>query len=211
MFKKILGKIRAFLFVITAFAFWALFSLEALLENKPLDFQAAGSLVVCIAIFQYGLQKIKGTEYLANVNDTMVFTTLSYLRSRFEFTDSLTKNTFNLRELNRANLIKKLDLGASYEDVDEKIEELENFFENLADHESKHQKMIARERAMLDAHAVWERNNNQQRSWAKLSGNIELALLIFGTLQWGYGDRWVRAIFADPNLSNFISKINSLF
>tara|TARA_R100000365_G_C2734282_1_gene63922 strand:+ start:826 stop:1248 length:423 start_codon:yes stop_codon:yes gene_type:complete len=121
--------------------------------------------------------------------------TINRVDTELKFHASLAHNTANHQTLAYLKVLKKLGLNDSgVSDTGKEIAALEALLKDQREHESIHESLV---QASTQAKETVERlgsMSNVQQPWARFLGKMELAFVIVGTLQWGYGNIWVETL-----------------
>ena len=197
---------RAFFFSFAALGFWLIWCLDPLLNNKPESFQAAGSIIVAWGIYSYGRERSTREKILNSINTGAIISAVNRVSAAQEFHESVAENTANIHLLNHYRLIKSLGMKApEVGDLNSAIAKLEAILANRERHDELYDKFVKMHDVVLE-------DTNQMRSardghepWVKFLTKLELYFVLFGTLQWGYGNLWVETLHEDL-LPYFINK-----
>ena len=206
MFEGLLGnKARAFLFVIGAISIWLIWSLEPMLSNEPIRFQAAGSIIVAWSIFSFGRDKILREKSISTTENNAIISEISRLRNHLEFSESLAENTANSHTLQHYQLLKSL--GMTYptiSDLDQEIKILEDLLADKEHHSQQYEALKVAHNSSIHAIKRSKIVRKEQEPWIRLLTKLELFFAIFGTLQWGYGNVWIEILHNEivSNLPN---------
>ena len=79
-------------------------------------------------------------------------------------------------------------------DQDAAISVLEQNMREYMEHYSLYDKLVNAYEHAEEDRKLAIKTSDLQSKWITIIGTIELWFLIFGTLQWGYGDRWIRIL-----------------
>ncbi|WP_424942320.1 hypothetical protein [Aliiroseovarius crassostreae] len=194
MFNRIIEGLRISLFFLVALFIWAIWSLEPLLKNNPADFQAAGSIVVAWAILFYGRDRLARENAIHSSNKALLVAAHNSIEARLELHKSIAENTQNMNMMAYAKLIRLLgirdsELGCN----DEAIERLELTVNDTKKHIELHEAAVDADGELSKQLELSNDVESTQKPWTKLLYRAELGFAVFGTLQWGYGDKWVGA------------------
>ena len=75
--------------------------------------------------------------------------------------------------------------------MDHAIADLET---TQADHEAHnefYEKLVEATENATEASETWAEIEHEEEPWTTLVGRVELVFIVFGTIQWGYGNHWV--------------------
>lgn len=197
MFSAMPHWLRASFSSIIAIFIWAIWSLPSLIENRPVDFQASGSIIVAWAIFSYGRDRAKREKAISNAQTNAMVSAHNYLHAELEFSKSLSHNTSNMHSLSHLKILQALGMqDSNVKDTEEAIKSLELEAADQFEHNSLFAKLQVASKKAEDDLKMATNMNIEQGKWVGHITRVELVFAIIGTLQWGYGDRWVTAIFA---------------
>ena len=197
MFRKLAETLRISVFFLVAFSIWATWSIAPFFQNRPADFQAAGSIVVAWAIFFYGKDRLFRENAIHSSNKALFTAAHNSLNARLEFHRSLAENTQNMNSLAYARLLRVL--GLRDEELGDNDKAIQNLEATSEETEAHYKLGEDARRADMELEKQIGRSNEMeevQGKWTKIVYIAELGLVIFGTIQWGYGDRWVEAVHA---------------
>lgn len=203
MFRKIGEALRVSAFFLIALSIWAIWSVNPFFSNNPTDFQAAGSIIVAWAIFFYGRDRLFRENAINASHKALFVAAYNSVNARLAFHQSLAENTQNMNSLAYAKLLKMLgikdqDLG----DNDDAIEDLERSLQETEQHYQLGQNSRDADVELERQLSLSDETELVQGKWTRILYVVELAMVVFGTIQWGYGDRWVVATHnAFPELS----------
>lgn len=195
MYKTIMSFFRKFLFILIALIIWAIWSLGPLLNNNPADFQAAGSIIVAWAIVFYGRERVSREKIRGIYQSNALFSSIKYLETRQQMHEKIAENTANRDALCHFRLLETLGLkDTAVPDQLLAIRELEM----LAKDDTENEKLYRDFRSAQErSHAYrneWNEHEERHEPWLRVIARLETVAVVFGTLQWGYGDRWVKMI-----------------
>ncbi len=195
MFEKSKSFLRIFLFFIIAICIWAIWSLGSLINNNPADFQAAGSIIVAWAIVDYG-QDRKSREKIRNMYQTnLVLSAIKYQAALLEMHERRAENTANRDALVHFRLLETLGLkDSAVADQRLAIKELEALAEDNSENERLHNQLVSAQKLAQSDQEAWVAHEKEYEPWLRYVARAELVMVVFGTLQWGYGDRWVATV-----------------
>lgn len=183
---------RHAVFSASAALIWLIFSLPPLILNNPDAFQASGSIIVAWAVLFYARDRARRENEIVKAQRQQLVAILDEHDAWGDYHAVKSKIEFQEHELRHLKLLKSLGHAASGETgVAEQIAELEA---DLADRSALEKLRIRREakdREAKDAAKRAEATARHQGPAAKLLSRLELVLIVYGTLQWGYGDKWV--------------------
>ena len=205
MFEKAMERLRVSAYFLIAFFIWAIWSIEPFFANRPQDFQAAGSIIVAWAIFFYGRNRLIREDAIHASNKQLFVASHNFLITHLELHQSKADNTANMNSLSYARLLKMFGLkDREMGDTDEAIEALKRSVDNLEKHTQLVENARAADAALTDSIEFNQKTEGAETTWAKIIYRVELGLVIFGTLQWGYGDRWVNSFHKNlPQLESW--------
>ena len=196
MFEEWFGhKLRAFLFLLSSTGIWLVWCLGPLLANEPSRFQATGSIIVAWGIFSFGRNKIKREKSIAMTEKNELVSAIEYIRQQLSFHESLATNTANVHTLQHYQLLETL--GMNYEngpDLEKEIAHFEKLTGDHSNHNRLHAELLAKQKTALNDATRMKSVRSEQQPWVQLLTKLELFFVIFGTLQWGYGDVWVELL-----------------
>ncbi len=116
-------------------------------------------------------------------------------QARQEYDASLAENTANVHMLNHLQLLRTLGLrDTNIPDIDLEVSKLKQLTEDRTEHNKIYKNLVDKSEQVKKSQEASDRVSNVQGKWAKRVGRVELWFVIFGTLQWGYGNKWVETL-----------------
>jgi hypothetical protein len=186
---------KAYTVTFLAVAFWLVWCLDPLLNNKPERFQAAGSIMVAWGIYRFGKERLTREKILNSANAGAIISAINRLSAAQSFHESLAENTANMHSLNHYKLMKQLRVKSQHiDDIDSAIEELEARLSDRTKHDELYDKFVSLHNDVTDAVDEKSVARNRHEPWVGYLASLELYFVIFGTLQWGYGNFWVETL-----------------
>ncbi len=189
---------RMTLFFLLALMIWLVFCLPPLLTNRPDAFQASGSLIVIMAILIYARERALRQNDVALAQRNQINAMLDEHDTWGSYHESRVKRSALETE---AQLI---ELRCAVSDNKEQTSELNSriaqiqktLSESRSHHEHLHQQMQKSHAKWVEVHSDAEEIVQSQGPAAKSLERLEIALVVIGTLQWGYGDQLVRHLYS---------------
>ncbi len=192
--KKLPFWLRALLYTLSYLAIWANFSLPHLIENRPVEFQAAGTLIIAWAIFFLGRHRLQYEQATHSAETHALIASLNRLEAHRTINEERLNLTFDLHMLQLSELSKKVGIPNPFGPTTAA---------EISDHALSIQKRMngkveieapEEDRIVAEAIKSLKANKKEIVPWTKLTWKIELFFLVAGTLQSGYGSFWVTII-----------------
>lgn len=184
---------RRIILIILAMLVWLAWCLPSLLANLPDAFQASGSVIVVMAVVIYARERSKRESEVTQAQRRQIVAMLNEHDHWGSFHESRVSRSALKNEIQLLELRRLMSSGESaIKSVDDRIASVQ---QELIDTSDKHARLHEN---MQQSHANWVKINSdaedivlRQAPTAKAMEKLEIFLVALGTLQWGYGDRWV--------------------
>lgn len=187
--------LRAALSTLSYLGVWIAFSLPPLLNNQPEAFQAAGSIVVAWGVLFIGTKKIQYETSLRIADEVMITSALNRLEAHRRISDERTELTFDVHMLQIAQI--SAHSGVPNTIGPQSPEEIQDLSESIQQRTSKGMFRPPPPEDEQATKALTQLKSIRSKfdPWVKLMWRMELTFVIFGTLQWGYGNHWAVALY----------------
>lgn len=188
-----LAKHRRLVLTFLAVGVWTAWCLPPLLQNQPEAFQASGSVIVIMAVLIYARERARRESEVVGAQRAQIVAILDdhetwgdYYSSQLRRKETET----DLKFLQLRQAIEKGKVGKAA--LKKQATQLEyQLAESAKLHGQYFRKMELSHKASKKTYESTERTVRLLAPAAKAFERLELALVAFGTLQWGYGDHWV--------------------
>jgi hypothetical protein len=196
--------LRATMAILLYVAIWSNFSLPALLRNDPFAFQAAGSIIVAWAIITIGRERFQSEESLQNAQYGSIVSALNRLEKHREVNEERLSTTFDLHLFYISQNADKLGIpnpnNLSRDDMRAWAMDLNKIL-----YEKSGPVQIEEDQLVKDSLDYLKEVRETTGVWVKLQRRVEIVFLVFGTLQWGYGNKFVEAIYSNKTLIEILN------
>lgn len=167
-----------------------------LVHNEPANFQAAGSLIVVVAILMLSRARAQYENTYRDWIKSRFSARLSKLDEQVRVIEERANFTANLHSLQIAQISDQMNFDHPWREV--KKEKWEEIAENLNLQLDKNTPFPDLPRKISESENMelqFKDFEGEFLPWMTRVWRLEVVLLILGTLQWGYGDRFVRFLF----------------
>jgi len=194
--KIVIG--RRLILTLLAALVWLVWCLPPLIGNRPDDFQASGSVIVLLAVLIYARERVRRENEVFDAQRLQIVSMLEQHDSWGDFHASQTKRDTIENDIKILRLRSAMKLSKDeHQEIDQRIEKLSIDLSDGAErHGQLEKKFEVSHAASMKANVASEETVRLQTPNAKAVEKLELALIAYGTLQWGYGDRWVEYLLS---------------
>lgn len=188
---------RKSLFALVMVLFWFLISLPALSSGDPLAFQASGSLVVAAGIILLATRRLDFSQRIQNSELAALLAAINRLEALRKLTEERLHITFDLHMLQIAELSRRA--GVPNPNGPETTDEIRKHAEELERRIAGRTEIPPPPEETDAITAINDLTTAREffDPWLPFLWRLELLFIIFGTLQWGYGNQWVVLFYAN--------------
>ena len=184
---------RRWILITLAAVVWLTLCLPPLIVNKPEAFQASGSIIVVLAILIYARERARRENVVTQAQRSQIVAMLEEHDKWGSYHESRAIRSSMENEVQLLNVRRSIEHDAKEQaQLRERIVSLQQALdENAKTHADLYAQMQQSHASWIDVHKDAEEVVQVQAPAAKTVERLEIFLIVFGTLQWGYGDRWV--------------------
>jgi hypothetical protein len=190
--------LRQIAFASLPMIFFGIISVNLLISGNDEFFSRLGSAIIAWAVFNLTLRRDAFASALFEVERNRLVAHNNRQISQFDLMQESLNRTFDLHAAHSAQVAMKLGMPNPFVESDPiKVREFcERVDRNLndPDWEERAQEVISRNGEIEKEYA---REKSRLGGWTRLIFKAEAVLIIWGTLQWGYGDLLVKSFHAN--------------
>ena len=187
------NQLRPILFSAIPFMFFGLVSLNLALTNEPSWFSRLGSVMIIWAVGSLSVQREQHASAAARWERHRVTAHLNQMRQLDRMRQESLDLTFDIHATQIAQIATRVGLPNPFVEGDP--QKLENFCKDVQRRMQASTVSQRSKEAVDGLRAIEDDYLNSMRDidkWSRKIWRIEVVLLLWGTLQWGYGDLFIQ-------------------
>lgn len=186
-FSSLTPALRVFGYFCVAFLIWGVWSIPPLLSFNHAGFQSAGTIIICWAIFFIGRDRLRFEKSISNHNHDVIVAAINRLEAHRAFDEKRLDFTFNMHQIQISTISHAIGLKNTFgpqtlEYLDRSRKALE---ENIANNPEEYK--LEEDEVLAKSYSEMLHARLEHGKWRNVTFSAEIAFLISGTLQTGYG------------------------
>ncbi|KJZ20685.1 hypothetical protein [Loktanella sp. S4079] len=187
--NNFIKRIHPFAYQLIPFALFGWLSVQLILANEPDWFARLGSLIVAWAIFYLSRSQSTFNTVNQKWEHQRTQSHLVYLRKQFEADRQALELTFDIHACQHAQIAQVLQVPNPFCENDaEKVESFCRDVQKRLEENSGENPLSDLSNILNQFEERYARSHESNTIWLKTIWWTEFTLLIWGTIQWGYGD-----------------------
>lgn len=188
--KRFPAPIKQLLYTLSFFTIWAVVCVPKIWLEDETRFQAAGSLVVAYTIAILVTRRAAYDRSLALSQEVAVTTALNRIEAHRKISEIRSDNTADLHAVQLVQISNHIGVPCPIGPQNEtELRELGQDLEKRLAAESF--PPPKEDQAFVKAIDQLKEKRTALETWVSFMWKLEVFFLVFGTLQWGYGDQWL--------------------
>ena len=180
---------KQLLFAAIILSYFGWVSVDLFLSGEALWFSRLGSAIVAWAIINIGVSREKYSAYLWTIERQRIVNNLNKQTKLHEMSGDSISLTFDLHATQIAQISHHVGLPNSFvENESNKIKEFCFDVERRMEEAPWVEKSKELLREFRELEKEYRNKIKLYTRWQKLFWRLEVVLLVWGTIQWGYGD-----------------------
>ena len=193
-FSSLAPKLRVVGFFFVSFLIWGVWSIPPLLSFDHAGFQAAGTVIKCWAIFFIGRDRLNFERSVSRNEHEVLVAALNRLEAHRSVDEQRLNLTFDIHQLQISNICHTI--GLKNPSGPQSLGDLEAFRRSIEEtiRRNPQEYRIEEDGILVESYSAMLHARTEYGRWATFTFAAELAFLISGTLQTGYGAHFSKLV-----------------